>query len=209
MSRGERILRGNVVSEHFVQLFDEPDSLVSAVTAFLLDGWNRGDNLLVAARATNWALTSTALEANDVPVSEAIASGRLVVLDAATAMATFMVNGDPQPDKFQTGIGDLVERLAASSRAGLSIYGEMVDLLAAQGNFVAAEQLEAAWNALSQRVSFRLLCGYSSAHFGDECTTKHLHAICAAHDDAGAHPTDLLAVWLLANRRPKYHLDSH
>jgi hypothetical protein len=203
----ERVLRGTVSSEHLVQLFDEPESRALSVAEFLHEGWQRGDHLLVVARAANWALTVPVLEARGCPVADTIARGRLIVLDAATTMATFMAGGEPDRDRFQTAIGDLVSRLAGESRAGLSVYGEMVDLLVAQGNFAGAGRLEASWNELSQTCSFRLLCGYTAAHFGDESTTGHLHAICGMHGSSSARSTDLLATWLLANRRPRYHLD--
>ena len=204
----ERVFKGDVSSEHLVQLFDEPESLVSGVADFLYAGWSRGDNLIVVARSAHWALTSKELEARGCPVAETVASGRLVVLDAATTMATFMINGAPDRERFNAVVGELVASLRAGSKAGLSVYGEMVDLLVAQGNFEAAERLEALWNELGQTCSFCLLCGYSSAHFGDESTSAHLHEICGLHDRASARTTDLLATWLLANRRPRYHLDT-
>jgi hypothetical protein len=204
----ERVIHGTVVSEHLVQLFDESESLIAGVSTFLFDAWKRGDHLLVIARASNWAMTAPELEAQGCPVPALIAEGRLIVLDAATTLAAFMVNGDPDPVKFQASVGDLVTRVCAESPHGVAAYGEMVDILAAQGNFRAAEQLEGLWNELSQACSFRLLCGYTAAHFGDERTASSLQAICAAHTHASARPLDLLSTWLLANRRPKYHLDT-
>ena len=200
-------MHGTVSSEHLVQLFDETESLVAGVSTFLFDAWKKGEHLLVVVRAAHWALTAAELQARGCPVPRLIANGRFVVLDAATTLATFMVNGDPDPGKFRAGVGDLVTRLCAESEHGVAAYGEMVDILAAQGNFQGAEQLEALWNELSRTCSFRLLCGYSATHFGDERTDAHLHGICAAHDGASARATDLLSTWLLANRRPKYHLD--
>lgn len=200
----ERVLRGNVSSEHLVQLFDEPESLVSSVAAFLHDAWTRGDHLLVVARPANWALTAVELEALGCPLAEVAATGRLVVLDAATTLAGFMANGEPHPAKFAETVGDAVQRLSAASQ-GLAIYGEMVDILVSQGNFVGAEQLEALWNELGQRYSFQLLCGYAAAHFGDERNAKHLRTICEAHHHSGARSTDLLATWLLSNRISQFH----
>jgi hypothetical protein len=206
-SRRERILRGKIASEHVIQLFDETESLVAAVASYLIDGWRRGDSLLVVARPTHWALTSAELEASGCPVVDYIASGKLMALDAATTMAAFMINGDPHPEKFRASVGELVVRLSGGGKTGVTIYGEMVDILAAQGNFSGAERLEALWNELGLTCSFRLLCGYSSAGFGDEKTTAHLHAICGAHTAMVARETDLLATWLLANRRSKYHIE--
>src|SRR5688572_24353605 len=131
----EWVVRGTVASEHVVQLFDETESLVASVAAYLLDGWKRGDNLLVVARPAHWALTSAELEASGCPVVDLLASGRLVALDAATTMATFMVNGEPQVEKFAATVGDMVTRLACVPGTGLTIYGEMVDILAAKGSF--------------------------------------------------------------------------
>jgi hypothetical protein len=207
VSQRERAVRGNVSGEHVVQLFDETESLVASVAAYLRQGWKRGDNLLIVARPAHWALTSGELEATGCPVVDLIASGRLVALDAATTMATFIVNDDPHEERFSGTVGDLVRRLAEQPGTGLTIYGEMVDILAAQGNFNAAERLEALWNGLSTRHSFRLLCGYSAVHFGDERNTPHLNAICAAHTGSSARATDLLASWLLANRRSRFHIE--
>lgn len=203
----ERVVHGSNVSEHLVQLFDETNSLVLALSQFLHDGWQRGDHLLVVARPANWAATAPQLDALGCPVAKAIASGRLIVLDAATTLASFMVKGDPDPGKFQAQVGELVRRLCAFSTAGLTVYGEMVDILAGEGNFNAVEQLERLWNSLSETCSFRLLCGYSAAHFGDETTTAQLQEICAQHTHASARPTDMLSTWLLANRRPRFHLE--
>ena len=207
-SHRERVVHGNIVSEHLVQLFDETESLVASLHAYLLDAWKDGAGLLVVARAPTWALTAAELEASGCPVPALIADGKLVVLDAATTLATFMINGEPNVEKFRATVGDLVERTSETANGRLAIYGEMVDVLVTQGNYLAAQQLEEMWNHLGQRCSFTLLCGYSSANFGDERTSGHLNAICAAHTRSTSRPTDLLATWLLANRRPRYHLET-
>ena len=202
----ERVLRGNVVSEHLVHLFDEQQSLVETVATYLFDGWRRTDTLLVVARSNHWACTSVELLARGCPVDELVAAGRLVVLDAPTTLAAFMVDGEPDRDRFHRVVGDLVRRLCGQSAAGVTAYGEMVDILAGQGNLIAAERLEALWNTLSTECSFRLLCGYSSSHFGDQQTTRHLERICAQHTGTGARTTDLLGSWLLGDRLSKFHI---
>jgi MEDS: MEthanogen/methylotroph, DcmR Sensory domain len=202
VTRHEVVVRGRVVSEHRVQLFDESESLAAAVSAFLFEGWRNGEPLLVVARPSNWALTSRDLAARGCPVDQVIAEGRLVVLDAAITLATFLQNSQPLPDRFAVTVRKVVGELSARFGTRLRIYGEMVDILAAQGEFVAAEQL---WNELASAYSFTLLCGYSSSHFGDPRTGSMLRAICEAHDHATARSEDLLASWLLSGRRPRFH----
>jgi hypothetical protein len=206
-SHRERVVRGEVSSEHVVHLFDETESLVASVSSYLRDGWKRGDHLLVVARPGHWAMTSAELEASGCPVAELLAAGRLVALDAATTLATIMAGNDPHPERFRITVGALVGRLASTPGSGLTIYGEMVDLLAAHDNLPAAERLEALWNELAAEHSIRLLCGYSAAHFGDERMDGRLTAVCAAHTASCARSTDLLSTWLLSNRRSRFHLE--
>jgi hypothetical protein len=203
MTHRERVLRGGMASEHLVQLFDEPDSRVEAVAAFLYRGWLAGAPLLVVARPINWALIEARLEVMGCPVADTIAAGRLVALDAATTLASFLKAGRPDDQLFQEQVGTVVSRLSKLGR--LNVYGEMVDILAEQGRLDAAHELEILWNRLAARESFTLLCAYASAHFGDARDAEALHRICRAHTGVHADAGDLLGTWLLNDRRSRYH----
>lgn len=205
MNHRERVLHGDVASEHLVQLFGESESRAEAVATFLYQGWRAGAPLLVMARPTNWAMLAKRLEGLGCGVSDTIARGQLAVLDAATMLATFMVEGHPDAALFQEAVGAPVRRLSALGH--LHIYGEMVDILAEQGYLEVAHELELAWNRLGAEQSFTLLCGYASAHFGDPRAAAALHRICRAHTRVDADPGDLLATWLVNDRQPQYHID--
>jgi len=195
-------LHGGFASEHHVQLFDEPDSRVEGVANFLHRGWLSGGPLLVVARPLNWVLIQARLQTKGCPVAPIIAEGRLVVLDAATTLATFLEDS-PNPNLFHAHVGTTVSRL--SKRGRLHAYGEMVDILAEQALFKTAHELEILWNQLAMREAFTLLCDYASAHFGDPRDAEALHRICRAHTDAHADGSDLLGTWLLNHRQSKYH----
>jgi hypothetical protein len=92
-------------------------------------------------------------------------------------------------------VGTIVTRMAAGKRAW--IYGEMVDVLAARGNYRGAQLLEELWNLLGQRECFTLFCGYASGHFGDPRTADAMAGICAAHDHVHRKRDDILAEFLL------------
>ena len=197
MAFRERIVRGDTATEHIVQLFDTVDSLANVVSAFLNDGWTAGDHLLVVARPAHWTRAADRLERRGCPVAQAIRDGRLTVLDAATTLARITRNGSVDRQLFVDQIGSLIGRLVAESSASVRIYGEMVELLAEEGDLRGAQQLEELWNDLSERQSFTLLCGYSAAHFTDSRAKPALHAICGAHSRVQTNTSDMLGNWLV------------
>ena len=198
MVHRENARRGHV-SEHYVQLFDDADSLVETLAAYLFEGWQEGDTLLAVTRPEHWSLVSRQLEALGCPVGEAVQSRRLTVLNPRTVLATLTRNGRLVPERFDEHVAGVVRSLSEFGRP-LRVYGEMVDVLAAEGEFASAVELEQLWNQLARVWPIKLLCGYSSAHFGDESTAPMLKAICAEHDHVSAKSSDVLGAWLLAER---------
>ena len=182
-------------TEHTVQLFDSSKSLADSVAQFLITGLERGENVLLVATPEHRELLARRLTDFGWSVRTLIAANRMVVLDAGQTLDKFMRQDTPSPVAFDEVVGSLVHRLAGGKR--LWIYGEMVDVLAARGNYRGAQQLEEIWNVLGQRECFTLFCGYASGHFGDPRTAKMLAGICAAHDHVHRKPTDILAEFLL------------
>jgi hypothetical protein len=192
----ERIVHGDVVSEHIVRLFDSPGSLAEALSSFVGDAVRQGATTLLVIRPEHWALTLDRLGANGHTVSRAFAQGRLMVLDAEQTLASCVRSGLPDSESFERTIGDLVRRLATPSTR-LRIYGEMVDVLAAQADFRGARTLETFWNRLAAECSFTLLCGYSSVSFGHPRSSGALELICRAHTNVHTGPADHLADFLV------------
>jgi hypothetical protein len=185
------------VSEHRVQLFDSSKSLADTVGAFLVAGLQQGASVLLAVTPEHRDLLTRRIEESGWSVRTAVAANRLVVLDAARTLAKFMRLDRPSPIAFDEVVGTLVRRLSGDGSPPVRIYGEMVDLLAAQGNLRGAVELEELWNALGRREAFTLFCGYASGHFGDAKTAKALGDICAAHDVVERRRDDILAEFLL------------
>jgi hypothetical protein len=185
-------------SEHHLQLFDSSKSLADAVGVFLVAGFARGEPLLIVATPQHRELLTRRLEDAGINVREAELASRLVMLDAEQTLDKVMRQSMANPVAFDEVIGTLVARIANDRR--VCIYGEMVDVLAARGNYKAAHQLEHLWNALGRRESFTLFCGYASGHFGDPKTAKALADICAAHSHLHRKKDDLLAEFLLDQR---------
>jgi hypothetical protein len=104
-------------------------------------------------------------------------------------------HGEPDPEAFEASIGALIRTL--STERPLSIYGEMVDVLAERGELDAAVALESLWNALAARGPFTLMCGYASAHFVAPAAGVRLRQVCEAHGHVRTCAVDLLGRWLL------------
>jgi hypothetical protein len=184
-------------SEHRVQLFDSSKSLADTVSAFLVSGLQQGASVLVAATPEHRELLAARIEAAGWNVRTAVAANRLIVVDAATTLGKFMRRDRPSPVAFDEVVGTIVRRLSGDEGQRVWIYGEMVDVLAAQGNLRGAIELEELWNALGRREAFTLFCGYASGHFGDLRSASALGAICAAHDMVERRQDDILAEFLL------------
>jgi hypothetical protein len=186
----------HVGTEHLVQLFDSDESLVEAVSDFLTEGFVLGDTLLAVMDEWRWYSVAMRLTARRLPVDEALQSGQLTVRSAVETLALFMRQDRPERDLFAASVGQLVTGLAAG-RGRLRIYGEMVDVLAARGDYAAVHELEALWNELGSRTDFTLFCGYTAAHFGDPRSTGALRRICSSHSEVQTSPRDVLATFLL------------
>jgi hypothetical protein len=106
--------------------------------------------------------------------------GQYVALDAAETLAMFMVDGSPEPQRFNQVIGNVIESVT-DGRNNVRAFGEMVAILWAEGNYSAAIKLEELWNALQKNYSFSLFCAYPINGFSGEKFVDQLSGICTAH----------------------------
>lgn len=211
MTYKERVVRGERTSDHVVQLFDTPDSLAATVSDYVLAGLRTGENALVVIDSERWTLVSRRIaphfprssvihyERPDTSGSAPFAGregARLIVLDAAQTLGLLLDRNGPSSERFEAVLG---RRIRTTIRRGarLRVYGEIMDLLAARGEYKWAYRLEQSWNALAEQVPFHLLCGYSAVHFGDSRTAAALALICRAHTHVRAASSDDLGAWLV------------
>lgn len=200
------------MAQHTVRLFDTPASLADSLSSFVGEGLARGETVLAVVRPEHWALALDRLGTRGWTVSRAVSMGQLMVLDAADTLAGCMAGGRPDAAAFNNTLGDLVRRLAPAA-TGLRIYGEMVDLLAAKGDFRSAIALEELWDALARQCAYALLCGYSAVHFGNPRSAGALDLICRLHGLATTGSGDDLSDFLVKKaasltRKPGAHPSS-
>jgi hypothetical protein len=187
-------------SSHLIQLFDSEESIAEGVAQFLRDGIVRREQMLVVTAEERWYSVAMHLSVLGWPPDEALRSGRVIVRDARELLGKFMLDGRIRPGLFHATVGTLVAGMAALRRP-VRIYGDMVDLLTAQGDYANALELEGLWNQLARQHRFTLLCGYSAGHFGDPRNADDLCRTCAAHSAVQSSPEDVLGSFLVS----RYH----
>jgi len=166
---------------HFVHLYGtDLEALARAVGTFMADGRAHGHGALVIVGPENWEAISSDLEHRGVDVAGALADGSIVVLDAGATLASFVVDGRPDPALFDATVGAAI-RDAARHDPGVRLYGEMVGLLWSAGDAAAAAALEAMWNELLAEVPVRLFCSYPLDIFGADFERSNVDAILCAH----------------------------
>ncbi|MGE0444071.1 MAG: MEDS domain-containing protein [Vicinamibacterales bacterium] len=184
-------------AEHALQLFDAARSRADATARFLADGWDAGDHSVVIARKAHWDLIADHLEKRGYPARSA-PPATLRFLDAQSALRRMRRRGIFVRDAGYQISAELVEEATAFGRP-LRIYGEVVDILAEEGSFNEACDLEAAWNAALAGRQGRVLCGYAAAHFADPRQAGWLTSICQHHSHVATQPADTLGTWLTSS----------
>jgi signal transduction histidine kinase len=151
---------------HLVQFYEDERTLKKAVSEFFASG----------APAIVIATPEHRAE------FRRMCRGDVVMLDARETLATFMVGGMPDRNRFEEVVGRLLDEMIAKHPAEVVYaYGEMVDLLWRDGNQRAALQLEELWNEAGARRRFHLLCAYAMGNFYTSDGTRGFDAVCHAH----------------------------
>jgi signal transduction histidine kinase len=159
------------VGGHAVQFYEHEAYLLDSVTDYLGSALARKNAGILIATAAHRDGVAQRLTARGLDVVSAGAQGRYVALDARDTLSTFMVDGWPDPARFDDTVGTLVAKTRERA-PHVNAFGEMVALLWAEGNREAAIRLEELWNELSTRMPFSLLCAYPIESFHDTSHAK-------------------------------------
>jgi PAS domain S-box-containing protein len=165
---------------HLIQVYESEAFLVTCVSRFVAAGLDAGEAAVVVATPAHRRSFDAALEGVGIDVSTVRGDGRYLTLDAGEALSMFMVDGTPDPSRFNDRIGTLVAEAAAGGRP-VRVFGEMVALLWAEHNVTAALRLEELWNELGQRQAFSLLCAYPAHSFAGTAGDPQARDVCALH----------------------------
>lgn len=164
--------------KHGVYFYEDDTFLIDSVADFTKEGLERQETVIIVATEQHRGDLKTKLTENLVGLWAPTPSN-YVTLDASTTLGLFMRNGWPDEGLFLKVIGQIIQ--SAGRGKPVRIYGEMVAVLWAEGNTLAAIHLERLWNKLASQQDFRLLCGYSASAFQGQEMDYAFEDVCSCH----------------------------
>ena len=167
--------------DHAVLFYDDATHAVDRLADYAAEGLTRGEAVVAVLTPAHTDALAIALRLRRIEADVARGEGRLVLLDAATTLGTFLVDGTPDRVLLAAGVGAVVGGLAGGGRR-VRVAGEMVALLWADGEVAGALALETAWNEMADDLGYALLCPYPSTvvETGD---LDHVGQLCDLHSE--------------------------
>lgn len=172
--------------EHFVQFYPHEKILIKNLQSFIGGGVASGDPCAVIATKKHLSLMERGLIKHGLDLNKAKKAGQLKLLDAVDTLKTFMRNGTPNKELFYEIIGSVLSELSQPGKT-IRAFGEMVALLAEQGNYKGVIALEKLWNEIAKDYRFTLYCAYpanQAEHLKQSQVSENLDNICRLHDRA-------------------------
>lgn len=146
---------------HAVHFYQGDADLAAVVANQIAGAISSAEPVIVIAEAAHREVFAAGLAARGVQLRAAQARGLLTWRDAREVTGRLLVGGSIDPAAFAADVESLVRGVAAS-RGVVHVYGEIVAVLWAAGEVVAAMELERLWNELMRSTAMSLLCGYSA-----------------------------------------------
>ena len=176
---------------HTVQFYEDATFLAERVADHVASGLALGGTGIIIATAEHRPVMEASLARRGFEIAALEGSGRLAMLDAVSTLTLFCIEGRPERQRFMATIGPVVERATASGNGDVRAFGEMVAVLAAQGNREGALRLEALWDELGKTQEFSLVCAYPLLAFSQHTDGFFFDRVMDGHD--GVLPTESFA----------------
>ena len=148
---------------HTLIFYEDDSALLDGLSQSICTAICTGNSVLVVATAAHHNGLVTYLRDRCVNTHTAIIEGRLFLLDADEILSKIMVDGQLDPDRAVTIIGNYIEMLTAAARGEdpkVFAFGELVALLWERGNQTASLHLELLCRQLVEVRPLQLCCGY-------------------------------------------------
>jgi DNA-binding NarL/FixJ family response regulator len=179
----------DIPRSHKVEFYSDDAAFVVGFAPFIEAALQAGKAVIVVATESHRKSLLQRLQEHGVDIAAAIEQGRYFSLDVAETLATFMVNGQPDPGRFLKVAGDLVTEAAKAAKGEsprVAACGECAPFLWAQGKADAAIQVEHLWDEIARTHEVDILCGYVLNSPRRKQESRIYERICAEHSASSA-----------------------
>jgi len=169
---------------HIVQFHANDNFLIDDIARMIGRALVLGDVAVVIASAGRREQLENQLKTSGLDTELARNEGRYIALDAQATLEEIYRDGKIDTERFAMRLSKAIVKAAANCRGEhprVVIFGELVALLVAKGDFDAAIRLEQLWNDLVRQHSFSLRCAYPIDEFAGSKRAEAFLRICAEH----------------------------
>jgi PAS domain S-box-containing protein len=169
---------------HWVQFYQaDKKAFIRNVGRYLREGLAEGETVLVIASAPHRAELARELRNLGADPDAAIRDNQLVSLDSSRTLERFMVDGEPDWERFKDAIEARILNIQSPGGGTRSVraYHDLAGVLWKAGLFAAAIRLEEFWNRLIAARGFKIFCGYPIDVFGAEFHSPDAEQLLHAH----------------------------
>lgn len=184
---GRPLYAARGMGTHTAHFYVDDPSLIAEVGQRFAAALGAGGAAVVIADFPHRRDLAQFVESAGIDLGRAAAQGRWLALDARKTLDEFMDRDAPDPQRFGSLIGGVLDRLAAAlamrgaGASPIAAYGEMVALLWRDGNPDASFRLEDLWNDLGRTRTFHLSCGWPLRYFSSGADGIAVDKICSQH----------------------------
>jgi len=179
----ERIAQGDTLASHRhdVVFYSSDAVLTGAFTRFIAGALDEEKAVIVLLTDAHDESLQRCLRASHVDIDLATRQKRYVPVSITELLARVMVNGRPDPAKFEDAAQDLLGEVArdANRHAGIAACGECSSTVWANGDVEAAIQLEHLWDEIGKSRQLDILCAYPLA--ARDVRVQSVRSLCAEH----------------------------
>jgi CheY-like chemotaxis protein len=172
---------------HELEFYCDDAAFIKNLSRFIHNALAIGRGAIIVATQEHRAALACELASLGCDIGRAHGDGRYISLDAEETLSKIAVDQMPDPEQFKSVVGDIIDEIGSSACPDVTIFGEMVALLWADGNYPAAIRLEQLWNGLAAEKSFSLRCAYPMRGFENPEQSRLITQVCAQHSDVYSH----------------------
>src|SRR5262245_19981544 len=165
--------------DHFVQLYEAEAFMLDSAADFFIAGFSRGDAGIVILTEARLQGLEQRFEQRGVDLKSLVATGQLICFPAEDVLQDLHSNGISS--ERLTAVFDATLASAGEGGRIVRVFGEVVNLLWAEGNVQGAIQLERLWTELQKLRPCLVFCAYPISSLGKQSLVTPLTEVCAAH----------------------------